>query len=323
MSKFIAINPKESELRIVHNLLLGGVAPRPIALVSSISEEGINNLAPFSFFNAFGANPPCVAFSPSFSGKDGSAKDTLENVKKIPECVIQAVTYDLAEQVNLASTTYPKDIDEFVKSGLTPINSVLVKAKRVKESPFQMECRVEQIIPLGGEKASGNLVLCRVILFHVSEEIYKNGMIDPQLIDLVGRNSANYYTRASGKAIFEIQKPQGIGIGIDQLPEHIKRSNVLTARNLAQLGGMTALPPKESVVDFMHSFKTVNTDYSQDLLQAQDYRRICGVAFSLPVEEKERAMSLLETAAKKALEKQDVPFAMKALLTIPMIQNHE
>lgn len=200
-------DPKNGTIPETHHLLLGGVAPRPIALVSTISEEGINNLSPFSFFNAFGANPPVVVFSPSRRGRDATTKDTLNNLEKNPECVIQAVTTEIVEKVNIASTEFPPEIDEFEKSGLTPVDSLKIKPKRVKESPFQMECVVKQIVPIGESNASGNLVICEVVLFHFDEALFTDGSIDPQKIKLVGRNSASYYTNAFGDSIFELKKP--------------------------------------------------------------------------------------------------------------------
>ncbi len=307
-SDYITINPEGAELRIVHNLLLSGVAPRPIAFVSSISEDGINNLAPFSYFNAFGANPPYVAFSPAFSGKDGSAKDTLENVKRVPECVVQVVTYDMVEQANLASTTYPKEVDEFIKSGLTPIDSVMVKPKRVKESPFQMECQVEKIIPLGGGKGSGNLVLCKVAMFHVREDIYHDNIINPQDIDLVGRNSANFYTRASHEAIFEVKKPTDLGIGMDQLPEHIRHSRILTANQLARLAGLPNLPSEQEMEAFISPAHKLNANnpYNRKLKQA--------------ISQSDHKEEAITRAAQAAIEAGDLHFALKALMTIPLLR---
>lgn len=188
-------------------LLLGGVGPRPIALVSTISKEGISNLSPFSFFNAFGSNPPIVAFSPSRRGRDGSFKDTYYNLKETKECVIQAVPYNIVKQVNISSAEYPRGVDEFVESGLTPIDSVVVKPKRVKESPFQMECRLYDLIHLGDKPGSGVLAICEVLVFHVSENVFKDGSIHPDCLDLVGRNGGEFYTRASGAALFELPKP--------------------------------------------------------------------------------------------------------------------
>ena len=158
-STFISVDPDHSDLKEVHNLLLGGVTPRPIALVSTLSAEGVPNLAPFSFYNAFGANPPYIAFSPALSGRDGSAKDTLLNLQDVPECVVHAVSHDIVEQMSLASSAFGPEVDEFIKAGFTALPSEKVKPFRVAESPFHMECQVEQIIPLGGTNGSGNLVL--------------------------------------------------------------------------------------------------------------------------------------------------------------------
>lgn len=319
--KFKTIDPKISSLKETHNALLGGIAPRPIALVSTISEAGLNNLAPFSFFNAFGANPPYVAFSPSIRGRDGTTKDTLNNLKKIKECVIQAVPFEMVEQVNLASTEYASDIDEFVKSGFTPLDSDLVKPKRVKESPFHMECLVEQIIALGGSNGSGNLVLCRVVKFHVDEKVYKEGIIEPNLIDLVGRNSASFYTRASGDAIFEVSKPSSLGIGIDQLPEHILKSEVLSANNLAQLGGVKMLPDESSLLNFISSIKMkeISPEQIEVLRLGDNYREIFETGYILADRNKNKGIELIEIAAKKALSKNEVDFALLALLSITEI----
>ena len=132
------VEPKDIPTNVAHAYLLGGVAPRPIALVSTLSKEGIRNLSPFSFFNAFGANPPTVAFSPARRNRDGSFKHTYRNLAATKECVIQAVTYSMLHQINLASAEWAEGVDEFTKSGLTPVASDLVKPPRVDESPYQM-----------------------------------------------------------------------------------------------------------------------------------------------------------------------------------------
>jgi len=312
--KFISIDPDEAPLKDVHNLLLGGVAPRPIALVSTISDEGRNNLAPFSFFNAFGANPPYVVFSPSLSGRDGSAKDTLVNIQKIPECVIQVVPHELVEQISLASTAYAPEVDEFVKSGFTAIESNLVKPKRVLESPFHMECRVEQIIPLGGKPGSGNLVLCRVIKFHIAEHLLQDGIIYPDSIDLVGRNSGNYYTRASGAAIFRINKPVGIGVGIDQLPDHIKKSTVLSANNLGQLGGVMRIPESGEVDAYFASLRAAEGSGQES--ESEEYWQLYLDGEKLMDTDELKAKELIEISAAKALAINDIQFALFALLSI-------
>jgi len=315
---FVTIDPKKASLKEVHNLLLGGVAPRPIALVSTISVDGINNLAPFSYFNAFGANPPYVGFSPGFSGKDGSAKDTLNNVQSIPECVVHAVPYDIVQQISLASTPYPPEVDEITKSGFTTLESDLVRPKRIKESPFQMECKVQKIIPLGGTNGSGNLVLCEVVKFHVDQNCLKNGTIDPQAIDLIGRNSSSYYTRASGQAIFDVPKPNTMGMGIDQLPVNIRESKVLTANNLGQLGGLEVLPNTSHVKAFMLSFD-LEKDHVGDDLENLDYEELYQAGYSIVSSNRQMGSELIEKAAAKALDEDDIDFAIKALLSLEMV----
>ena len=188
-------------------ILTGGVGPRPIALVSTLSQDGKRNLAPFSFFNAFGSNPPIVAFSPARKTRDGGLKDTYNNLIQTKECVVQVVTYAMAKQVNICSAEFAPGVDEFIESGLTPIDSLKVKPPRVKESPFQMECVLKQMVPLGEKPGSGNLAICEVLVFHISESVYKDGIIHPELLDLVARNGGHFYTRASGKALFELEKP--------------------------------------------------------------------------------------------------------------------
>ena len=305
---FVTTDPKVAEVGDVHKLLLGGVAPRPIALVSTISADGINNLSPFSFFNAFGANPPVVAFSPARRGRDGSTKDTLHNLEATRECVVNAVSFDIVEQVSLASTEYPADVDEFIKSGLTAIDSESVRPKRVTESPFHMECKVIQIIPLGEKNASGNLVICEVIKFHVAESVFTDGVIDPNLINLVGRNSANYYTKAFDSAIFEIEKPIAtLGIGIDKLPKHIKHSKTLTGNHLGKLGNIESLPNPEDVKKFIAALHDSNSELN-------DYQKAYLQAFNLP-DDAQRSTQI-ELAAIKALENNDKNFAIRALISI-------
>lgn len=199
-------------LTIPQKMLLfqAGIAPRPIAFVSTISADGINNLAPFSFFNIFGVNPVIVGFSPSRRGRDGTLKDTYNNLMATKECVIQVVTHALVHKSNLASKEFPASVDEFKETGLTPIASELVKPFRVKESPFQMECRLNQMIPLGNGPGSGNLALCEVLKLHVSEAVMSEGnahQIDPHKLDLVARMGQDFYARASGAAVFAVKKP--------------------------------------------------------------------------------------------------------------------
>ena len=307
---FISVDPEVSSLQEVHNLLLGGVTPRPIALVSTLSERGVNNLAPFSFFNAFGANPPYVAFSPAYSGRDGAAKDTLINIRANMECVIHSVSHEIVEQMSLASSAFPPEVDEFVKAGFTALPSHKVGPQRVAESAFHMECVVEQIIELGGSKGSGNLVLCRVVQFHIQQGLILEGIIPPDLIDNIGRNSGAFYTRASGAAIFELNKPAGVGMGVDMLPDHIRQSHVLSGNDLGLLGGTDTLPTQAELKTFLVT--PVSTS-------PKSYEQHFNSAKALALENRNLAIKQVELAAKEALEARDLQFALRALLSIPLI----
>lgn len=247
----LSIDPKTLPVAKVHGYLLGAVAPRPIAFASTLDEEGNPNLSPFSFFNIFSANPPIAIFSPARRGRDNTTKHTYENVKKVKECVINIVNYDMVQQMSLASVEYPKGINEFVKAGFTPIASEVVKPFRVKESPVQLECIVKDVIELGTEGGAGNLVICEVVRIHINEEILDaNGRIDPEKIDLVARMGGDWYSRAK-LGLFEVAKPnEKIGIGVDQIPSDIRFSKVLTGNHLGQLGNSESLPDETSVNEF-------------------------------------------------------------------------
>lgn len=248
----LSINPKEIEIPQLHRYLLGAIGPRPIAFASTIDENGVPNLSPFSFFNVFSANPPIMIFSPARSGRTGATKNTLDNVKKVKEVVINVVNHDIVQQMSLSSSPYDASIDEFVKAGLTPVASEKIKPFRVKESPVQFECKVNEIIELGKNGGAGNLVICEVVRIHINEAILdENGMIDQHKIDLVSRMGGNWYCRADKNSMFEIQKPiTTIGIGVDQIPEHIRNSSVLTGNDLGLLGSVEALPSQEEIGNY-------------------------------------------------------------------------
>ena len=230
-----------------HQLLLGAIAPRPIALVSTVDEFGGNNLSPYSFFNVYSSNPPVAIFSSNRRVRDNSTKDTLANVLSQRECVINVVNYDLVQQVNLASAEYGSDVDEFLKSGLTPVDSEVVAAKRVKESPVSMECEVMDVIPLGEEGGAGNLVMCLIKKVHVADAVLDDdGLINQEAIDLVGRLGKKWWCRASGDALFSVDSPN-VGIGVNAIPEVIRRSTILTGNNLGQLGNVLILPTAEEI----------------------------------------------------------------------------
>lgn len=248
----LEINPKDLSTKDLHGYLLSSVGPRPIALVSTIDNEGRPNLSPFSFFNVFSANPPIAIFSPARRVRNNTTKHTLQNAALTKEVVINVVSYPIVEQTSLSSTEYKEGVNEFIKSGLTPLESIQVKPYRVKESPVQMECLVKDIISLGEEGGAGNLVVCEIVKMHISENILnEHHQIDPNKIDLVGRMGANWYCRASNASLFEVQKPNSkIGIGYDQLPDHIRNSNILSGNDLAKLANIESLPSMEDVAKF-------------------------------------------------------------------------
>jgi len=245
----IRIIPSEIPPQKIHQYLLGSIAPRPIAFASTVNEEGLPNLSPFSFFNVFGYNPTTLIFSPSRRGRDNTTKDTYENVKLVPEVVINVVTYEMVNQASLASIEYPTGIDEFLKAGFTKVQSEKVRPFRVKESPVQFECKVRQIIETGTDGGAGNLVICEVLVMHVSEEVLDaEGRIDQQKMRLVGRLGRDYYVKAFGDALFEVPKPLStIGIGIDALPEKIRFSKLLNGNDLGKLGNLEKIPSSEEI----------------------------------------------------------------------------
>jgi flavin reductase (DIM6/NTAB) family NADH-FMN oxidoreductase RutF len=238
------IDTREISVSKLHSYLLGAVIPRPIALASTIDQEGNINLSPFSFFNCFGSNPPLLIFSPSRRARDNTTKHTYENVVQVPEAVIHIVSYSMVHQISLASSEYPKGVNEFTKAGFTQVASVRVKPPRVKEASVAFECRVVQVIPTGKEGGAGNLVICEVLSMYIKDEILdKDGRIDPVLLDAVARLGGDWYCRVSGDSLFKIPKPlEKLGIGFDQLPQHILKSKVLTGNDLGKLSSVERVP---------------------------------------------------------------------------------
>ncbi len=316
------IEPKNIPVREVHRLLLGGIGPRPIALVSTRSKDGIPNLTPFSFFNVFGANPPIIAFSPSRRGRNATLKDTYYNLIDNGECVVQSVTYPMVEQINLASTEYGPDINEFEKSGLTPVDSDLVKPKRVKESPFQMECKLREMRSFGVGGASANMAICEVLKFHIAEDIFKDGIIHPDLIDLAARMSANFYCRASGQAVFEVEKPTlKFGVGYDQLPDFIKHSDIYTGNNLGKFGLIENIPSEKNVDEFISQYAQKEVQSFEPTPEAfyryerhNDIEKMLKAAIELKKQGYGKYKTLFELTAKCALELNDIQFAWKTAL---------
>ncbi|MEO9510576.1 MAG: flavin reductase family protein [Flavobacteriaceae bacterium] len=244
-----SIDPNSLAVPDLHKLLLSAVAPRPIALASTVNAKGEVNLSPFSFFNVFSANPPILIFSPARRGRDNTTKHTYENVKYNHEVVINIVNHDIVEQMSLSSTEYDSGVNEFIKAGFTQVPSETIKPPRVGEAPISFECTIDQIVELGAEGGAGNLVISRINRIHVHTKYLKDsGELDTQKLDLVARMGESWYCRASGDALFEIPKPIFTkGIGVDKLPGHILESTVLTGNHLGRLGNMESIPNSQAI----------------------------------------------------------------------------
>ncbi len=256
------ILPSDLSHRDRHQLLLGGVAPRPIALVATISAEGTVNLAPFSFFNAFASNPPIVAIGPAIAAKTKLPKDTYLNILATEQCTISIVTYSMVHKTNLTSAPYPAFVNEFDKAGFTPSPSTRIRPPWVAESPYALECILMQNIELRRDiGGNGNLMLLEVVAFHVSDSVWTDGRIDPRKMDAVARMGGAWYTRT--RDVFSAQQPQHLPIGIDSLPDNIKRSVILTGNDLAQLAYVAELPDRDP------SFPVFHEDFKADHLDVE------------------------------------------------------
>jgi flavin reductase (DIM6/NTAB) family NADH-FMN oxidoreductase RutF len=294
----LTIQPKDLKVSEIHQYMLGSIAPRPIAFVSTIDQKGNVNLSPFSFFNAFGANPATLIFSPALRGRDGQTKNTLENVKEVAECVINVVNYKMVQQMSLASSEYPKGVNEFIKAGFTEMESQLVKPPRVKESPVQIECMVKEIISTGDKGGAGQLVVCEIVMMHIDNMILdESGKIDPFKIDQVARLGGNWYSRAAS-GLFTVPKPlTTLGIGVDQLPAAVRNSKILTGNDLGILGNTENLPLEEEI----NSYK-----------QREDVKKF----FDSLQDDKENLTMAVHIAARKLIENSNVNEAWLLLLTL-------
>ncbi len=274
----LTINPRDTQTPELHSYLLSAVAPRPIALASTIDEQGNPNLSPFSFFNVFSANPPILIFSPARRVRDNTVKHTYENAKAVKEVVINVVTHDMVQQTSLSSTEYDKGVNEFEKAGFSMKASERVKPFRVAESPVQFECAIRQVIELGSEGGAGNLIICEVLLMHIDESVLDaNQKIDQKALDLVARAGGSYYSRAK-EGFFEIPKPlRNKGVGVSGLPESVRTSSILTGNDLGLLGNVEQLPGKADVDKFMKdkpdifgSDRDEKHKFAQQLIQKND-----------------------------------------------------
>ena len=288
----ISILPQDISIAQLQGYLQGAVSPRPIAFASTMDKNGNANLSPFSFFNVFSANPPILIFSPARRIRDNTTKHTLENALETKEVVINVVNYDIVQQMSLSSTEYPKGENEFTKSGLTPIASDLVKPYRVAESPVQFECKVNEIIALGEAGGAGNLIICEVIKIHINPDVLdENGAIDQYKIDLVSRMGGNWYSRAN-QGLFEVPKPiTTLGIGVDKIPDFIKKSAVFNGNDLGMLGNIESLPNEEEITTFVKQNFAV-----KGVLSSDDEQKI-------------------HLKAKEYLNNQDIHSAWKVLLS--------
>jgi len=290
-NSYLTLLPEKMQTRDLHGYLLGAVGPRPIAFASTVDGDGNPNLAPFSFFNVFSANPPVLIFSPARRVRDNTVKHTLENVLETREVVINVVSHAMVQQMSLASTEYDRGVNEFVKAGFTMLPSEVVMPCRVGESPVQFECEVTKVEPLGESGGAGNLIFSKVVRIHISRDVLtETDALDPVKLDLVARMGGNWYSR-SIEGLFEVPKPlTARGIGVDFIPEAIRNSPVLTGNDLGMLGNFQRLPTPEEIAEFLERHPEFQT-----VLNASDEVQI-------------------HTQAKAFLHQNDVEAAWKILL---------
>lgn len=243
------LKPAEKQYYLQHI-----VAPRPICFASTIDKEGNVNLSPFSFFNMFSSQPPIVVFSPARRLRNNTTKHTLENVMEVPEVVINIVTYDMVQQVSLASCEYPSGVDEFGKSGFTKEPATLIRPPMVRESKAKLECKVLEVKHLGAEGGAGNLVICEVLRLHLDDSLFnEDKKIDQTKLELVARLGGDWYCHVSKDNLFQVPKPNvQLGIGVDALPNSIRLSKVLTGNHLGMLANVHEMPVVEPSFDDEH-----------------------------------------------------------------------
>ena len=285
------LTPAERQHYLQH-----AIAPRPICLASTVDKDGNVNLSPFSFFNLFSVNPPVIIFSPSRRVRDNTTKHTLDNLHEVPEVVVNIVDYDMVQQISLASCDYLKNINEFLKAGLTEERATIIKPPMVKESKVKMECRVMEIKSLGTGNGAGNLVICEILMLHIDEQLMNaDKKMDQRKLNLVARLGDDWYCRIDETNLFEVQKPTiKPGIGIDALPDGIRHSTILTGNHLGQLG---------QVHDYPFIDPSFDDDYLRQIIQY----------YSLNPEEMEREVHIY---AKSLLDKGKVREAWQVLLAV-------
>ena len=251
---YISFAPGQLDVKDMHQFMIGAISPRPIAFVSSINADGINNLAPYSFFNALSSNPPMLAFSCNLRPGNSPEKDTLRNIREQGECVVNIVNEDIIYQMSVCSVEFPSNVSEFDKTGLTALPSEKVKPFRVSESPVQMECTLHDIIALGNHAGASNLILCEIVKMHVNKNVMDAQLrrIDPQKLKVVGRLGRSNYVKVKGDNIVELYQPiRPVCVGYDGLPTQIKRSRFFTGNDLGKLASLINLPNEGDVRAYM------------------------------------------------------------------------
>ena len=260
MTNFRQFDPKKLELREIHHLLLSSIAPRPIGFTGSISKDGQINLAPFSYHNAFSSNPPMVGISPAFSGRTGEAKNTLTNILDTKEFTLSVVSHDMVEQMNICAAEFPPEVDEFEKSGLTKHTSKMISVPGVGESPLIMECKFIQHVQFSDKPAGGNLLLGEIVYFHTREDVFeKSGKIDPAKVDQVARMGYDWYSRAN-QGLFELPAPQFIPIGVDSLPQAVRKHPAFSGKLLARLACVESIPNENISAEIKEKYSQLSTD---------------------------------------------------------------
>lgn len=297
----LTITPEGIPPPKLHDILLSAVAPRPIAFVSTIDKEGNINLSPFSFFNCFGSNPPILIYSPARSGRTGATKNTYDNVLEVKECVVNIAHYDMLYQMNLAAGMYPKETNEFEKSGLTPVASFKVKPPRVAECHVQFECEVKQVIETGPNGGAGNLVICEVKMIHLNEKVLDTeGNIDPFKMKYIARLGKQFWCKVNDENIIMVEgfKPANdLGIGFDNLPDGIRKSKYLSGNDIARVASLHTFPTEEEIA------ASNQTDLVQKIFS--EYKN------DLPALEK-----AIHLSAKTEIEKGRVPLAFQLLMSL-------
>jgi flavin reductase (DIM6/NTAB) family NADH-FMN oxidoreductase RutF len=191
--------------RDAYGWMISTITPRPIAWVSTISADGKTNLAPFSFFQGVTANPPTLMFVP-VNTRDGTKKDTIRNLEQVPECVVNLVSFDLAETMNATSASLPYGESEFEKFGIAAAPSERVRPPRVQEAPVAFECTLQTIFPIGEGPLAANVVFARIVVAHIRDDVLgTNGRPDPARLDLVARLGGESYARTSDR--FDLKRP--------------------------------------------------------------------------------------------------------------------